>query len=307
MKWRKAILFFVVCLVLFSCEQRVIKKSDKPKLDSVVWIFDTSTITDSLKDFTDNYMIVDSADLNFNGNLLGELRQSHDTIRIINISYLVTGDSSLRQESLVFEGIIEKHTNDTLIFKRLRGYFPLKHQATTIRYDKSDRFIFFNEELLKKPNQKIQELSFSNSNCFGKCPAMACEIDSSGKINFLGGTFSGKTGYFTGTVSQDYFRKLNSVVSYIHFKNDTSAFPLPTDAPSNEISISTNNKNFYFTGYGFDYPNKLRELYVLLLHIPENSNLSPVRDTPDFKTRLHYPPSILKTVVRFTPPKSNNE
>jgi hypothetical protein len=293
------VLFFTLCI---SCEN-TIEKNEKPRFDSIVWIFDTSIDPDSLKDIVDNYMTIDTANANFNGDYLGDFRISHDTLRIVNISYLViSADSMKKQESLVFEGIVTKHTNDSLILKRLRGYFPLKYRYSTFLYDKSDRFIFYNEDLLKKNNQRFEELAFSNSLCYGRCPAIACEIDSNRNIKFFGGSFSKKKGYYYGKVNIDYFNKLNDILSFINLEKDSTIYPVPVDAPANEIRLKVNKKINYFTGSGSYYPHKMLQLYILLLDVAENSNLQATKDTIDFKTSLHYPLTMVTTTVKFIPP-----
>lgn len=300
-------ILILICILYTSCD-RSIEKSDKPRFDSIVWIFDNSIDPDSLKNFVDNYMIIDTTDvtdITFNGDYLGDFRLSHDTVRIVNISYLViSADSMEKQESLVFEGIVTKHTKDSLVFKRLRGYFPLKYRNTTLHYNNSDKFIFYNEELLKKNNQRLEELSFSNSSCYGKCPEIACEIDSNRNIKFYGGSFAEKKGFYFGTVKIDYFNKLNNILSYVNLEKDSTIFPVPIDAPANEIRIKTNNKTCYFTGTGHYYPNKLFQLYILLLEVAQNSKLQATKDTFNFKTTLHNPPPIITTTVKFKPPKA---
>lgn len=301
----KNILVFTLIYILHTSCDRAIEKSEKPRLDSIVWIFDTSIDPDTLKNFVDNYMIIDTANVTFNGDYLGDFRISNDTVKIFNISYLViTADSMQKQESLVFEGVIMKHSNDSLIFKRLRGYFPIKYRYTTLHYSNSDKFIFYNEKLLRKNNQRLENLAFSNSSCYGKCPEIACEIDSNRNIKFYGGSFADKKGFYYGTVNKDYFNKLNDVLAYVNLEKDSTIFPVPIDAPANEIRINAKNKISYFTGTGHYYPNKLFQLYILLLDVAQNSKLHQTKDTFNFKTSLHNPPPIITTTVKFNPPKT---
>lgn len=302
MKIKNIILLAILFTICISCKN-TIEKKEQARFDSIVWIFDTSIDPDSLKEIVDNYMTIDNANANFNGEYLGDFRISYDTLRIVNISYLVrSADSTIKQESLVFEGLVLKHTNDSLIIKRLRGYFPLKDGYSTVHYDKSSKIIFYNEVLLKKSNQRFEELDFSNSSCFGTCPEIACEIDSNRNIKFFGGKFSKAEGYYYGKINVDYFNKINDFLSYINLEKDSSIYNVPVDAPANEIRLIINKRVKYFMGSDSEYPHKMLQLYSLLLDVAENSNLRATKDTLHFKTTFHIPPTIKIKSLKFIPP-----
>jgi len=109
-----------------------------------VWVYDVSSLPDSLRDKRDNVMTIDS-NVHFNGNVMGKLHISGDTI---SITSRLLADNNM--EGLEFKGIITSLSADTLRLTQLKGYFPIRLKNQTLARNGTDEFVFFNEKLLKK-------------------------------------------------------------------------------------------------------------------------------------------------------------
>jgi len=126
-------------------EVKAPKPIDKGALFApTVWVYDVSNLPDSLRDKRDNIMTIDS-NVHFNGNVMGKMHISGDTISIT--SRMLTDNS---MEGLEFKGIITSLSPDTLRLTQLKGYFPIRLKNQTLARNGTDEFVFFNEKLLKK-------------------------------------------------------------------------------------------------------------------------------------------------------------
>lgn len=134
-------------------------------------------------------------------------------------------------------------------------------------------------------------ISFSSSGCFGSCPSMLLEIDSSRNVKFYGHSFTKFKGSFKGVIEEkDYL----SILKKIHnlqldsIKENYSASW--TDDQTCGIVIDFGNKTLRSRVYGFDKePIELRILFHKLIEIYKDIDLQKASaDISDFKHEEMY-------------------
>ena len=70
---------------------------------------------------------------------------------------------------------------------------------------------------------------------------MAVEIDLEGNYKFFGGKHSKQKGNFRGKVDLDYVREIEEEHRYSNVGIQPTSFPVPFDAPVNELVIYYND------------------------------------------------------------------
>src|ERR1700754_3027346 len=75
-----------------------------------------------------------------------------------------------------------------------------------------------NHKLEARANE-ISKISFASGGCFGSCPFLAIEVDSSLNYKYYGGKYSEKQGYFTGRISPTLWDSINIKFEKIDFKH----------------------------------------------------------------------------------------
>src|ERR1700735_5570583 len=72
-------------------------------------------------------------------------------------------------------------------------------------------------------NNEISKISFASGGCYGKCPFMAIEVDSSLSYKYYGGLYSDKPGYYTAKISTELWDSINIQFEKVDYKHlDTS-------------------------------------------------------------------------------------
>jgi hypothetical protein len=180
---------------------------------------------------------------------------------------------------------------------------------------KADKIILHK---VKKKNSIIpSKISFFSSRCYGTCPSILLEIDSSKKVSFYGYAYADKEGGYTGKISmKDYSFILNKIrnLQLDSIKEDYSANW--TDDQTCGVVIDYQNKVLHSRVYGFDKePIELRILFHKLIEVYKQINLQKESiDLSNFKHKEMYnkivpppPPPYFDEKVKFIPPKLEDE
>ena len=136
--------------------------------------------------------------------------------------------------------------------------------------------------------QKVT-VAFSGYGCEGKCPFQALAIDSTLKINYYGGQFAPRLGYFEGNISKDLWDSIQTRFDKFIKVGIDSTDRNRTDHPSVEFQVKTKSKMFTFkenTGKMSDSDKDILYWYINL-----NKQFSSIQKTDSlpFETTIQYP------------------
>lgn len=121
------------------------------------------------------------------------------------IEYYWTYNDTIRHENN-YQYHITKLTDDTLILK------PLSAKAKKL-FDDQDSILFINRSIINAPDFKFEKLIFSSSACFGTCPDMKMEIDSTGHVFFYGRIYTGRyKGCYEGQLNKDDLLEIKNIL-----------------------------------------------------------------------------------------------
>lgn len=287
-----------------SCSNN--KKADKFDLTKEVWIYDSPSMPDSIRNFTDNFIIFDSNNVSLNYENLGEYTIKNDTLRIFQTSYVSPrGGKDQKRVSDQFLGVIMEMDATQILIKPIRGYFPIKYKMSYGHFDKSKIIKLTNQKRKKKKHIHLNYISIASSSCYGKCPEYNLELYKDGFIKFHCSSYCKKIGFYKGKLSKDDMQKVEDFISFLNLKNDSTLFTTPIDAPEAVVHLKVNDKNHYFYGYPGEFQNKLSDLMHELFLIAEKSKLEKTNEILKFKANLRVP--TRQQTIQFLPPINDDE
>jgi len=177
-------------------------------------------------------------------------------------------------------GRVLKVDSDSLVIDVIEGYgFPFKFQ---------DLLKFYNDSLLYDQDIKIDTIEFSNSLCYGSCPAIAMKIDKGLNYEFWGGENADKKGFYKGKITKEQFDAFEKLIRIANIEgNDSEYFP-PIDAPYVELIIDYNiGKTKKFWGYMNDFPVRVKNVGLEMFDLYKSSSLDTCDCELQFEVHLH--------------------
>lgn len=295
------VLLSILLMILSSCKSK--DQIDYKYLTSNSWIYNSDSLPDSIRNFTDNYLVFEKEQVNFNGEIIGEYHLSSDTIKIIQTTYVsLSGNKEEKREVNVFTGLITKLDSNEIRIKRISGGFPLKYQESYGNFDKSSVIRFVNQESRKRNHVKLGYISVASSSCYGRCPEFNFELYNNRKFKFRCTDNCERIGSYTGKISKPEMRRITEIVSYLNLHDDSTVFATPIDAPQTALKIRVNKKDFYFNGYRREFQLKMQELLNELFKLTESSKMTKTTSKISFKLRSYELP-VEKTIVFLPLPK----
>lgn len=159
------------------------------------------------------------------------------------------------------------------------------------------------QQTSKRDNQ-IKRVSFATGGCYGTCPFIAIEIDSSLSYKLYGGRYSEKQGFFIGTITQDFWDTLNLKFEQISFKKLDTLYDATIDDMSIESYVTYGQIRKPLYGKEMDLPDSVRMTFQWLMDSYKKIQLNKV-DTLVFETKIQFgqgPMPPPKNLI-FTPPK----
>lgn len=293
------ILIYLGVFILSACSNKQPIKIEN--LTDHVWIYNSDSLADSIRNFTDNYLIFDEKAVFVNGTSMGDFELQSDTLRIYETSVVhLKGKKWIRVKKDLFLGIIMKADSNEILIRKIAGYFPLKYENSTGNFDNSKIIKFTNQKNKKKEGVNFNYISIVSSVCFGNCPAFHLELNNKRNLKFSCTSNCKKIGDFQGVISRDEMKKIENTISYLNLNNDSTVFISPCDAAETVVKINVNNKEYYFKGSRMDFQLKMNELIEELLDISEKSNLMKSNHKLKYKANIEIPPP--DEILQFVPP-----
>jgi hypothetical protein len=298
-------ILFLVGITTSGCSSNN-NKADKFDFTKEVWIYDSPSMPDSIRNFTDNFLIFDSTEVSMNFDNLGEYTIKNDTLRIFQTSYVsMGGGKDQKKVSDQFLGVIIRMDSTQILIKPIRGYFPIKYKRSYEQFDKSKIIKLTNQKSKKKKHIDFGYISIASSSCFGTCPDYNLELYKDGFIKFHCSSYCEKIGFYKGKLTKDDMRKVEDFISFLNLKNDSTIFSTPVDAPLAVVKMKVDGKKHYFYGYPGEFQNKLNDLMHELFEIAEKSKLVKTNEILKFKANLQVP--SMEEMIQFLPPINEDE
>lgn len=162
-----------------------------------------------------------------------------------------------------------------------------------------------------KKADEISRINFATGGCFGRCPVMAVEMDSSLNFRFYGYEYTKLKGYYTGKISQSFWDSLTTKFEKIDFKQLDSTYEQSVDDLATELIIYYNGQRKHIYGQSMSLPAKLMKLYDWIMDNDTTLHLIKNIDTGNiskwFTTRIQHlpppPPMPLINQLKVIPPK----
>jgi hypothetical protein len=113
------------------------------------------------------------------------------------------------------------------------------------------------DNTIEKRKNEITKVCFATGGCYGTCPFLAIEIDSSLNYKFYGGEYADTTGYFTGKVSQGFWDTLNIKFESINYKQLDTSYEHSIDDLSTETVLYFDKQRKHIHGQSASFQTAL--------------------------------------------------
>lgn len=139
----------------------------------------------------------------------------------------------------------------------------------------------------------ITKICFATGGCYGDCPYLAIEIDSSLNYKFYGGEYTDSTGYFTGRVTQGFWDTLNMRFEYINYKQLDTSYEHSVDDLSTETILYFDNNRKHVRGQSASLPDSVMTVFNWVMNSYKTVALTrtTVGEIP-FETIIQNPPPL---------------
>ncbi|XZF12666.1 DUF6438 domain-containing protein [Chitinophagaceae bacterium MMS25-I14] len=197
----------------------------------------------------------------------------HYTDSMLTLILLSRNDDGIAMEGKHYPFTILKLTSDTLILK------PGNEEVKNLFTD-TDLLVLIDKAKINDPGFRFEKLFFSGTTCYGTCPGMKAEIDSSGSIFFEGTYNTGKyNGLYHGQLSHKKLEQLKNILQRSWLDNFPGNLWGAIDAPVYTFVFYYNGKrkeshgsfvpyfeqellSFLYTSYRKQHLKKLKGAHI---------------------------------------------
>lgn len=157
-------------------------------------------------------------------------------------------------------------------------------------YGCSDREVQKGKDIKEKRVNKITKIVFATGGCYGECPVMAFEIDSSLLVKFHGVKYTHLNGFYIGKTTSGYWDSLNLRLEDLKFRELDSAYFNSVDDLSTEMYVYYDNgKIKYMEGQSGSLPLRLMGFYNYLMNSILRIDFEQTNDSLVFITKRQIP------------------
>lgn len=285
----KQIILLLVVSACFSCRQQPAGNhyADLIKGDWVELI-DTSDHEHSQP----NYLCVEDSIFVGGWSDFFSYRLVADTI----YTKLLPKEDSWSNDSVTHRYTIVKLTADTLVMQ-----FAQK--------DTTDKTVILSK-IHPKNNITPSTIYFASTGCFGECPAMYLEIDSSRNIRFYGDYYTSKKGGYRGKLPKAYYEAILSKIRELPLNTLKRLYIANwTDDATYGVNITNGDSSILSSAYGHDQePIELHILFRRLLNVYKYVDMQP--DTSvnkDYFLQFPILPGVEPEKIKFIRPEIIND
>lgn len=291
----------LILIFIISCSTR---ESIDKNFTTKYWNLCVNEKDSNLIEYKDQALYFDNGAAYFYNKKIANYSISNDTLIICDTSYydkwiidngirskgkvditfhkFIKNDSLYRVTYKYLIGKILKANSDSLIIDKIEGYgFPFKNL---------DQYKFYNDTLIYDSSLSVDTIEFSNSLCYGNCPAIAIKIDRGLNFNFWGGKYANKQGFYKGEIQKSQFDRFENLVRIANIEKNDSQYIPPIDAPYVEIIIDYNsNKTKRFQGHLSDFPVRIKNIGFEMFDLYKTSSLDSCDCEFTFEVKLDIP------------------
>jgi hypothetical protein len=149
---------------------------------------------------------------------------------------------------------------------------------------------------LKIRNNEITRISFASGGCYGRCPFLAIEVDSSLNYKYYGGLYSEKPGFYMGTITPELWDSINIGFERVDFKHLDSSYQASVDDLATQTIIFYSNRRKIINAQSASLPRSVDSLLHWIMFSYRRVNLVKSADSLSFYANLQYgvtmPPPI---------------
>lgn len=118
---------------------------------------------------------------------------------------------------------------------------------------------------------KFEKITFISTECYGRCPVMALEIDDQKRVKFIGIKNSVATGHYVSTLSNTQFENLLKILKFSQLDFIQCGTDRNIDLSTYSVELHYNNRSRNFRTCML--PFVLDDLKEFILSLPQNLNL----------------------------------
>lgn len=155
---------------------------------------------------------------------------------------------------------------------------PLTQYSRVLAFEQmpQNELVFKSQEGIFTDTIRFEKLLFATTNCYGFCPAMTFQIDSSGILMFKGEKWAVKQGFYRAKLSNQTFNELLSILGISELDKVENHGSFNIDASTHTLEIHYNNK-IKFIKSAF-LPFMLDKLLDFLMAIPNKVELQKMEE-----------------------------
>lgn len=136
---------------------------------------------------------------------------------------------------------------------------------------------------------EINRIVFATGGCYGRCPVQTIDIDSTLAFRYHGVKYADTTGFYVGTVTQEFWDSLNMKFESINYKQLDSSYEHSVDDLSTEVFIYYGDKVKHIHGQSMSLPDSVMTVYRWLLKSMRHLELKTTTDSLVFPTIIEKP------------------
>ena len=145
----------------------------------------------------------------------------------------------------------------------------------------------------KKSVSEISDIEIATGYCHGECPFSAMRVNDKLTINYYGGDFASKKGYFIGKISQSLWDSLTTLLVDINYQKLAPVYNKTKDDQAIEIIITANGVKKHVVAQEESLPKGVRNAFYEIAMIYKKVVLKPVANSIKFNTKVQYMPKLI--------------
>lgn len=145
-----------------------------------------------------------------------------------------------------------------------------------------------------KPTARSNELErivLATGGCYGTCPIMAMEVDSSLSYKFYGLEYTDSVGYYAGKVPRLFWDSVNVMFENINYRQLDTSYQHSVDDLSIEAVLYFDNQQKHIHAQSHSLPDSVRQVFYWLMDSYKTLTLAKDSSGGDsLKLRIPIPP-----------------
>lgn len=148
----------------------------------------------------------------------------------------------------VIEPVYNGSVNHDFLIAHTSAYelelFPLSPNSKLLAYTETPKKIltFHTQEGVYTDTISFEKIILQTTTCYGQCPAMAVQIDSARRLEFIGDKFADKQGFYTSTLPPQLYTKLLKLLAISNLDKLENNDNFNVDLPTITLEVHYNNK-----------------------------------------------------------------